>query len=169
MTFETRRARVDDVDAMADAHRESIESIGPAFYPAEVVAHWQAGVTSDLYRHAMKNGEVFFIAIADVNGQPQVLGFASDYVIAESKHGVSAYVRGCAACRGVGSRLLQLAVAHAQERGATTLEIESSLAAVEFYKANGFAERARGEITLATGHPIACVFMRRDLPPANVR
>jgi ribosomal protein S18 acetylase RimI-like enzyme len=163
MTFETRQAGVDDVDDMADAHRESIRSIGPAFYPADVVAHWQAGVTSDLYRRAMENGEVFFIAIAEVDGRQQVLGFASDYVVAESKHGVSAYVRGCATRRGVGSRLLQLAVTHAQQRGATILEIESSLAAVEFYKANGFVELARGEITLTTGHPIECVFMRQDL------
>lgn len=163
MTFDTRQAHIDDVDDMADAHRDSIQSIAPAFYPADVVVHWQAGVTSDLYRHAMQNGEVFFIAVGELDGRQQVLGFASDYIIEGSRHGVSAYVRGRVGRRGIGTRLLQLAEAHAVARGGTSIEIESSLAAVEFYKLNGFIELARGTTMLTTGHPIACVFMRKEL------
>ena len=40
------------------------------------------------------------------------------------------------------------------------------LAGVEFYKANGFDEIARGETRLMSGRPIACVFMRKTLETA---
>ena len=92
-----------------------------------------------------------------------VLGFASDYRIEGSKHGTSVYVRGIAARRGIGSVLLGLAEAHAIVAGATRIEVEASLAGVEFYRVNGFTEVGRGEAHLMCGRPIACVFMRKDV------
>jgi len=52
--FQTRRADSSDVEAIAAAHRDSILSIGPAFYPPNVVADWQAGISRDLYLDAME-------------------------------------------------------------------------------------------------------------------
>jgi putative acetyltransferase len=161
----TRRAEASDVDAIAEAHRDSIRSIGPRFYPPSVVADWEEGLSGDLYLGAMERGEVFFIATARVEQREVVLGFASDYPIEGTQHGASAYVRGVAARRGIGSSLLALAEAHAVSRGATSVHVEASLAGVAFYRANGFAEVSRGETHLRSGRPIACVFMRKDLGP----
>jgi putative acetyltransferase len=160
---ETRRALPSDADAIAVAHRDSIRSIGPRFYPPNVVDDWQEGLTGDVYVKAMDRGEVFFIAVGPIDGEPVVLGFASDYCIEGSQHGTSVYVRGCAARQGVGSALLRLAEREAAARGATSVRIEASLAGVEFYKANGYDELASGETRLMSGRPIACVFMRKLL------
>jgi putative acetyltransferase len=161
--FETRRAHPSDADDIALAHRDSIRSIGPTFYPPNVVDDWGEGVAGDLYLKAMKSGEVFFIAMGKVDGDVLVLGFASDYCVEGSKHGTSVYVRGTAARRGIGSALLRLAEAHAVANGATSIQVEASLAGVEFYRANGFTDVGRGETRLMSGRPIACVFMRKDL------
>jgi putative acetyltransferase len=161
--LETRPAHPSDVDAIAEAHRDSIRSLGAAFYPANVADAWEEGITGDLYRKAMEGGEVFFIATGKVAGRTLVLGFASDYCIEGSKHGTSVYVRGIAARRGIGSALLRLAEAHAATRGATSIHIEASLAGVDFYKRNGYAEAGRGESRLMSGHAVACVFMRKPL------
>ena len=75
--FQTRRADSSDVEAIAAAHRDSILSIGPAFYPPNVVADWQAGISRDLYLDAMERGEVFFIATGSLQDRPIVLGFAT--------------------------------------------------------------------------------------------
>lgn len=163
---ETRRAQPADVDAIALAHLDSIRSIGPRFYPPSVVDDWQEGVTGALYLKAMDGGEVFFIATGEIDGQELVLGFASDYRLEGSRHGTSVYVRGLAARHGIGSMLLALAESHAREAGATSIHIDASLAGLEFYRANGFAETGRGEIRLTTGTLIACVFMRKDLVQA---
>jgi putative acetyltransferase len=162
---ETRVAEASDVDAIADAHRDSIRSIGPAFYPPDVVAAWAEGLDGGVYRQAMAGGEVFFIATGPLEGATAVLGFASDYRIEGATHGISAYVRGAAARRGIGSLLLRLAEAHALGRGAMRISIESSLAAVAFYQRHGFVEVERGVVMLRSGRPIAVVAMRKDLVP----
>ena len=161
--FEIRRAEPSDVDEIALAHRDSIQSIGPAFYSEEVVQYWQEGITGDLYLKAMEAGEVFFIALGDVGGSRGALGFASDYRVEGRTHGTSVYVRGSSARRGVGSALIARAEAHAVSNGATSIEIEASLAGVAFYEANGFVEMGRGETRLTTGRSMECVFMRKDL------
>jgi GNAT superfamily N-acetyltransferase len=163
--FEARRARPSDADAIAVAHRDAIRSIGPGFYPPNVVDDWEEGLTGDVYVKAMERGEVFFIAVGEIDGEAAVLGFATDYCIGGSRHGTSVYVRGAAARQGIGSALFKLAEAEAVARGATSIRVEASLAGVEFYKANGFEELARGETRLMSGRPIACVFMQKLLRP----
>jgi putative acetyltransferase len=164
--FETRRAQRSDAEDIALAHRDSIQSIGPAFYPVSVVDDWKDGLNADVYLRAMDAGEVFFIATGKIDADTLVFGFASDYRIEGSKHGTCVYVRGIAARRGIGSALLALAEAHAIENGATTIEVEASLAGIAFYSANGFTEIGRGETRLMSGRTIACVFMRKDLAPS---
>jgi putative acetyltransferase len=161
--LETRRADRSDAGNIALAHRDSIRTIGPRFYPPAVVDDWAEGLTGDLYTRAMDAGEIFFIAIGAVDRRPLVLGFASDYRIDGAKHGTSVYVRGSAARRGIGSRLLGLAEDHAIANGAAEIHVEASLAGVEFYRANGFIRTGSGETRLMSGRPIACVFMRKSL------
>jgi putative acetyltransferase len=161
--LETRRADRCDADSIALAHRDAIRSIGPQFYPPNVVDDWSEGLTGDLYVRAMDAGEVFFIATGTVDGRQVVLGFASDYLIDGVKHGTSVYVRGSATRRGIGSQLLALAEDHAVAHGAAEIHVEASLAGVEFYRANGFSGTGSGETRLMSGRPIACVFMRKSL------
>jgi putative acetyltransferase len=160
--FDVRPAGPADVHEIAAAHLDSIRSIGPVYYPAQVVNDWGARVTGDLYVNAMASGEIFFVAIGELGGQSEVLGFSS-HRIDENEHGVAVYVRGQAARFGIGSALLRSAEASAVGAGATSIHIDASLAAVEFYKANGFEEVGRGEHRLWSGREMACVFMRKNL------
>jgi ribosomal protein S18 acetylase RimI-like enzyme len=159
--IEFREAGRADVDAMADAHRDSIQSLGTSFYSSEEVLAWRESVRGELYLEAMDRDEVFFIATRG----DEVLGFASDYPVDRDTHGASAYVRGRAARHGFGSTLLCLAQARARLRGARRVEIEASLTGVDFYRRHGFIETGRGDSLLTTGRTIACVFMRKDLSP----
>jgi hypothetical protein len=61
-----------------------------------------------------------------------------------------------------------LAEASAMAAGASNLKLDSSLAAVEFYKANGFVETGRGEHALRVGCTMACVFMQKNLSGVGV-
>lgn len=51
--FEIRQAEASDGDQIALAHRDSIQSINPAFYPPDVVECWQGAITGELYLKAM--------------------------------------------------------------------------------------------------------------------
>jgi putative acetyltransferase len=167
MEIEVRLACPSDAEAIAVAHRDSIHSIGPGFYPEDVVEAWASGLNAAVYINAMHGGEVFFIAVGDIDNKPAVLGFSSDYRIEGSRHGTSVYVRGSMARHGIGSTLQRAAEAHAVANGASKIEIQASLAAVEFYKHHGFEELSRGETRLMSGLPIACVYMNKTLTAIN--
>lgn len=160
--FETRRAGPGDAEAIAAAHRDSIRSIGPRFYPPAVVEAWGAGVRPDMYVQAMAGGEAFFIAIGPVDGTPGVLGFAT-HRADDAQDGASVYVRGGAARRGIGTALLRLAEQHAVAHGASSIHIQASLAGVPFYRANGFDALGPGEAVLVSGQSMPCVHMRKRL------
>jgi putative acetyltransferase len=159
---QTRRAHPEDAEAIASAHLDSIRSIGPAFYSPDVVEAWSSGLTPDIYVKAMEGGEAFFIATGHVDGEPAVLGF-STHRVDDAQDGASVYVRGVAARRGIGTELLRLAEEHAIAHGATRIQIQASLAGVDFYSANGFDEIGRGEALLLSGRSMPCVLMEKLL------
>jgi putative acetyltransferase len=163
---QTRRAGPEDAAAIALAHLDSIHSIGPGFYPPDVVEAWSLGLTPDTYTRAMEGGEVFFVALGEINGEAVVLGF-STHRVDDAQDGVSVYVRGGSARRGIGTALLRLAEAHAVDRGATSIHIQASLAGVEFYRTNGFEEVGRGDALLLSGRSMPCVFMRKRITAAR--
>ena len=163
-----RRASPADAAAMAVAHVDSIRTLGPAFYNAELVDAWAAGVTQDMYARAMEEGEVFFVALAAIDGEPTVLGFSS-HRAAGGDDSASCYVRGSAARRGLGSALWRMAEAHARAHGAEVITIEASLAGVAFYRAHGFEELGPSDVVLLTGATIPCVRMRKHLAGASPR
>jgi SAM-dependent methyltransferase/GNAT superfamily N-acetyltransferase len=162
--FEIRRAGVADVNDIAAAHQDSIRSIGARYYDAAIVTDWGARVTGDLYVNAMANGEALFIAIGELEGQRLVLGFSS-HRMDDHEHRTAVYVRGGAARRGIGSALFKTAEDSAIAAGASSIHVDASLAAVEFYRENGFTEISRGEHRLGSGRLMPCIFMRKDLPP----
>ena len=162
LEFTIRRAQPSDADAIAAGPLDSIRSIGPQYYPADIVHDWGARVKGALYIEAMGRGEVFFIAVGASDGRTDVLGFSSHGVDGD-RHHTGVYVRGAATRSGVGSALLRAAEASAIAAGARSIYLDSSLAAVEFYKANGFDELGRGEHLLWSGRSMACVFMRKTL------
>jgi GNAT superfamily N-acetyltransferase len=163
---EIRRATEYDAAAIALAHRDSITTLGPAFYADDAVEAWGEGLTPELYRNAMRGGETFFVATGVLDDRPVVLGFAT-HRVDDAQSGTSVYVRGRAARQGIGTALLKRAEEHARSQGATSICIQASLAGVSFYKANGFEELERDDAVLTSGRTIACVNMRKDLrPPA---
>ncbi len=158
--FEVRGATIADVDEIAAAHLDSIHSLGAAYYPADVVRDWAALVRRELYVNAMAAGEVFHVAVGERGEGAAVLGFSS-HRIDDDHHGVAVYVRGKAGRQGVGSALLRAAEASALAAGASRIDIDASLAALEFYKVHGFEELGRGEHRLDSGRTMDCVFMRK--------
>ena len=160
--FEVRRAGPADVNAIAAAHLDSINSIGPQYYPPDIVADWGAQITGSFYLPAMLGGETFFIAIGALDGAPAVLGFSS-HRIDGKEHGVSVYVRGSAARRGVGSALYRAAEASAIAARASSVRVDASLAAIEFYTVHGFEEEGRRALPLPSGRTMPSVQMRKRL------
>jgi GNAT superfamily N-acetyltransferase len=121
-----RRATEEDAVAIALAHVDSIRTLGPLYYPPELVQTWAEGLTADVYSRAMQGGEAFF---GDLDGEKVVLGFAS-HRIDDAEDDVAVYVRGRAARQGLGTAPLRLAEEHARSTGVTSLCIQATFAGV---------------------------------------
>ena len=157
-----RLASEEDAAAIRVAHLDSIHSLGPRFYPPDIVEAWSEGLAAEVYVQAMRGGEVFFVATGLLDGQEVVLGFAT-HRVDDAEDGASVYVRGRAARMGVGTALLRTAEQHARLSGARSIQIQASRAGVEFYKANGFEELGISEAVLMSGKSMPCVLMRKRL------
>jgi putative acetyltransferase len=161
--FQVRPAEAVDGDGIAEAHIASIRSLGTKSYDPEIVDDWGAPRSGDLCRRAMERGEIFFVAVEREPGKnDRILGFPS-YRFEQGKHRTAVYVRGDAARNGVGTALFTSAEGAALQHGAREIDVDASLAAVAFYKANGFQELGTGEHALQSGKRMACVFMRKHL------
>jgi putative acetyltransferase len=163
--FRIRRAEPGDAERIAAAHLDSIRSLGARYYDSGIVQEWGANIQPAMYTAAMAEGELFFVALDAQARELDVLGFSSTH-IHDGRHRIAVYVRGRAARRGVGSALFREAELAARAHGATSIHVDASLAAVDFYRANGFERIRRGEHRLRSGLMMPCVFMRKplDLP-----
>ncbi len=162
MTHAIRPAEESDANAIAEAHVDSIRTLGPSAYDADIVEAWGAPRSGERYVSAMRQGEAFFVAVpAAENGS--VLGFSS-HRVESGIHRTAIYVRGAAARQGIGSRLLQRAIDVALSKGAEEVHVAASLVAVPFYLQNGFVEREAGIHRLQNGPEMACVHMKKSLP-----
>ena len=161
--FEVRPAVEFDSDGIAEAHMASIRSLGAKAYDPEIVNDWGTPRTGDRYTRAMEKGEIFFVAVEHELGKDErILGFSS-YRFEDGKHRTAVYVRGDVGRTGVGTALFTAAASAARQHGAEEICVDASLAAVAFYKANGFKELGTGEHELKSGRRMACVFMRKHL------
>lgn len=154
--FRVRDATTADVHALADVHLDAIRSIGPRFYPADVVDAWAGVVTPAMYLTAMAAGERFFVAM---DGRDRIVGFSS-HLPRDGAHGLSVYVRGEAARRGTGSMLLRVAEERAVALGAAAIELEASLPGLAFYDRHGYIAIGPADIRFG-GAAIPCVTMRK--------
>jgi putative acetyltransferase len=159
--FIVRQAEPRDADELAAVHVDSIWTLGAKAYGAEIIRAWGGPRTGERYRAAMGR-ECFFVAVEDGLEQPRLLGFSS-YRLEDGKHRTAVYVAGRAGRMGVGSALFRAAEAAARQSGAGEIHVDASLAAVDFYRANGFEEQARGQHPLGSGVMMDCVFMRKKL------
>ncbi len=168
MKFRIRIASAADAGRIATAHLDSIRTLGPRYYDQMIVDEWCARIQPEMYTSAMADGEQFFVAVAALTPDTDILGFSSTHA-SENGHRLAVYVRGRAARRGIGSALLREAERAARASGATIINVDASLAAVEFYRANGFDALSEGEHRLTSGAHMPCVFMQKRLRAGEVQ
>ncbi|HEY3757643.1 MAG TPA: GNAT family N-acetyltransferase [Opitutaceae bacterium] len=162
--FTIRRVEVADADAIAAVHVASIRSVGARGYPPEIVNEWGAPRDGRRYREAMQAGKIYFLAIRGA----AVLGFASWRTTEDGQHRIAVYIDGRATRQGAGTALYRAAEGVAALHGATEIHVDASLAAIDFYLANGFEKQRAGEHPLASGARMACVFMQKRISPPSI-
>ncbi|MEM6991615.1 MAG: GNAT family N-acetyltransferase [Myxococcota bacterium] len=159
--IEVRLATAADAMGIAEAHMDSIATLGAVFYGPEIVQDWGRPRGGERYVEAMARGETFFVAVERAP-EALVVGFAS-HRVSGGAHRTAVYVAGRAARRGVGTALFERAQTVAAQQGADAIEVDASLAAVEFYRSLGFEVVSTGQHRIRSGAMMDCAFMRKLL------
>jgi putative acetyltransferase len=158
-----RPAAAGDASAIVRIQAAAVQQLAAGSYPAAVIAAWAWSADSPvlletLARLIAGSGPERLVVATRGAG---VVGFGSVAPAAESLRAV--YVDPSHARCGVGAGILAELEALARAAGTMCLHMDASLNAESFYLRHGYVVRERAVHVLASGQPMACVRMRKQL------
>ncbi|MDD1012698.1 GNAT family N-acetyltransferase [Pseudomonas rubra] len=152
--LQIRLATADDASGIFNAHRNSVERLCTQDYSPEQISMWLDGRSAQTYREAIDKGLLWLAETDSIQG----------FVEVEGNEISKLFICGDGARRGIGSRLLEVAIEHLRNGGAQSAYLEATLTAEPFYARHGFQKI--GEGTFSRGNsPVSLeiVKMQRSL------
>lgn len=159
--IEVREASEEDAEEILRVHSTSIRRLGPEAYDEHQVDAWdREDREPDDYIESIRDDEKR-VVVAISEGT--VVGFGD--VNLEEGEITAVYVDPDHVREGVGTALLERLEAIARENGLGSLELLSTLVAVDFYEDAGYepVEEVEYELTGGDGVEVTCVEMEKDL------
>lgn len=145
----------DDAQALLAVHQRAITATPDRFYTRQQRMSWAASLTPEGYLEAVKDGEVFEVAMVG----EEVVAFCSRK--GGSVQGL--YVDPTHQRRGIGHTLLARAEAALRREGVNHTEVRASLPAVGFYEKAGYAIVDAETHTTRGGLPLPIKVMSKRL------
>ncbi len=166
-TFKFRiRASVDsDMEGIAKAHRDSLQTLCASYYLADLIGEWSQSATPDRYREAHSQGATIFVAESDYG---DILGFSEVHRVKDNDFNSAVFVSGEAVRRGIGTALYRAAESSARAAGAERIELNASLAAIAFYRYQGFQQCEYRDLEAGAGRSFRVLHMRKGLVKAKL-
>ena len=143
-----------DGPALLAIHTGAILATGDEFYTEAQRQSWAHGLVAEGYARARDGGETFILAVDNA-----VIGFCSW----SAERIVGLYVDPNHQGRGIGSLLLRHGEGALRSNGVTISQIHSSLPAVSFYEAHGYAVAGRAMYSSRGGLLMADATLEKTL------
>lgn len=158
--YRVRECFESDLDDIVSAHVASIRLLCAGFYSSDLIADWVSPINAQKYRDAIEQGATIFVAEGKGG---KMLGFSETHQVRDHEFNAAVFVRKEDSRKGVGTALYRAAESFAVQSGATTIELNASLAAVQFYLAQGFEKCERQKIEVSAGRYLSGIRMRKML------
>jgi putative acetyltransferase len=160
MTVTVREMRREDGRSFIEVRNAAVRGIAVKDYPLEVIENWAGPpVTQAMLERSFLNPDKGIRLVAEMDG---VIVGMGELIIATNELR-ACYVSPSAIRKGVGSAIIREIERIALENGISFLQMDSSVTAQPFYKALGYEVLEYGKHILQSGHPMACVRMRKFL------
>ena len=156
-----RRASAPDAQRLVQIHYNAVQGVSSEFYAPSLLDSWSPPPDSDRYEWMQNviesdSRDVFVAELQDV-----ICGF-SICVPSESSIYVL-YIAPDFVGRGIGRKLLEHTESHLTREGVSCSSLNSSLNAVQFYKAAGYEVIRASSQALADGSEMRCYKMQKVL------
>ncbi len=153
--------RREDGRSFIEVRNAAVRGIAVKDYPPDVIENWAGPpVTEAMVEHLFVNPDKGIRLVAEVEGEIVGMG---ELIIATNELRAHRCVSPSAIRAGVGSAIIREIERIALENDVTFLQMDSSVTAEPFYKALGYEVLEYGQHILRSGHPMACVKMRKFL------
>jgi putative acetyltransferase len=158
MSVSVREMRPEDAPAFLEVHHAAVRELAAADYPSKVIEAWAPWpIAAEHVAFVRLNPDREYRLVAE--SEDRIVGIGC--LAAQKDEILACYVAPSATRRGVGSAILRGLERVAEDRGAPSLELDSSLTAEPFYRSNGYEVQGAGEHVLNNGTLMACVRMRK--------
>jgi GNAT superfamily N-acetyltransferase len=156
-----RPAVATDVDGIMMTHVAAIrETCSAAYKPDEIAAWTSGGMNPDRYLPGITKGRML-VAVVD----EAVVGFCE--FDAATGEVLGMFVAPAHLRRGIGRGLLRTVEATAGQCGLRRLHLQSTLNAIDFYRAHGFVVDEMALFRVRSGVSVPCALMHKDLGTNN--
>jgi putative acetyltransferase len=160
MTVTVRGMSRQDGRSFIEVRNAAVRGIAVKDYPLEVIENCAGPpVTEAMLERFFLNPDKGIRLVAEIDGEIVGIG---ELIIATNELR-ACYVSPSAIRKGVGSAIIGEIERIALKNGVTFLQMDSSVTAEPFYKALGYEVLEYGQHILQSGHPMACVKMRKFL------
>ena len=150
-----RPAVAADVDGIMVTHVAAIrETSSSAYKPDEIEAWTSGGMNPERYLPGITDGRMLVAVVGEA-----VVAFCE--FDAATGEVLGMFVDPLHLRRGIGRGLLQTVEARALQRGLERLHLQSTLNAIEFYRANGFVVDEMALFRLRSGVSVPCAVMHK--------
>jgi GNAT superfamily N-acetyltransferase len=152
-----RKAKREDAQAAWDIRNAAILNQCVGHYPMDDLKTWTSGTLSQQFMDAVEKH--FYVA----TDNHQIVG--TGMINLETGKIDAIFVRPSHMKMGVGRKVIAYLESLARAQGLTELSVESTLNAVPFYRACGFAGDKPGKYQSPTGLVLDCIPMVKVLAP----
>ena len=159
MAIRVRLLRPEELRLYLEIVVAAIRGLAANHYSPDAIEGWLPKITDEALAELSTNSDGEIRLIVELDGAPAGIGA----LVVEKAELRACYVLPSAARRGCGSALVREIERLAHAHGLSRLELAGSLNAEPFYASLGYRVRERSEVSLASGHPLACVWMVKDL------
>jgi len=160
-----RKAKIEDAEAIHDAHMLSIQSICSKDHSIEEINAWGMRPFNEIQRtSAIQNQNVWVVELDNkIEGYGHLRVYEKDGQ--KLAHIMGLYLTQKALGQGYGKQIFLLMLTEAKFQKVETINLESTLTAHTFYKKMGFIDSAPQMTVELGGAAIRCIPMKMDLRP----
>lgn len=159
MKYTIRKTTIEDMHAVEDAHRKSIQEICSKDYDEDQISKWSnVNYNEEIWANTIHNE---YHLVVEVDGQVEGLCHAK---VDQHGHGhiVGLYFTKVVAGKGIGKEVFEMAMNYLREVGAKNIFIVGTVTAKGFYEKMGFhvAEKTQ---TTTRGATLECYKMEMKI------
>ena len=152
MSIQIRTARPGDEAEIHESHMRSIREVCVIDHGEDEIRGWGYRDLEERWQEEIRNGCIWVVEDDKIRGFGYLCFFSDVSQIHAYLHAL--YLTPEVIGKGLGRKLIEIMINQARDRGAKSIQLESSITAHKFYQSQGFKDRGPKQKIEIAGYPV---------------